>query len=161
MEHDMDELQLATDIITRRAVAVIGEEAVPIPRRTPDRYRARYRGWDPYRRRFVRLDRPADGYCRYTLTGRAHASSSRTHKLAIYLPYGEWTCADGRVVLFNRFYEPIVARAADGVVSIPDPAEWVPWVAQRWLFNDGNPPWRNKETLTRCEAILRDFGVEP
>jgi hypothetical protein len=26
------------------------------------------------------------------------------------LPYGKWTCPDGREVLFNRFYEPIWQR---------------------------------------------------
>jgi hypothetical protein len=60
--------------------------------------------------------------------------------MALYLPYGVWTQVDGRCVWFNRYYEPIIARAADGAVSIPDPAEWVRWVDQRWLYNEATRP---------------------
>jgi hypothetical protein len=52
------------------------------------------------------------------------------------LAYGKWTCPDGREVLFNRFYEPIYQRAGS-IVSRADPKEWVPFVTQRWFYNDG------------------------
>ena len=59
------------------------------------------------------------------------------------LPYGRYVLADGSTVLFNRRYQPIYDRDC-----------WVQWVAQEWFFNDGNPPWRNNETLVRCLDIL-------
>jgi len=154
--------ELATDITTGRAVAVLDGATVPIDRRWPERWRARHRGYDPVRRRFVPLDRPADGRFRwrYTLSGRQTASEARRHRMAIYLPYGRWGCADGRVVYFNRYYEPVLARAPDGAVSIPEPTEWVRWVDQSWFYTDDNPPWLDALTLDRVEAVLRSAGGE-
>jgi hypothetical protein len=57
------------------------------------------------------------------------------------LPYGCWGCADGRLVLFNRHYRPIQARALDGEISLPDPDEWVKWKFQNHFYDDGT---RNK-----------------
>jgi len=37
------------------------------------------------------------------------------------LPYGMWTCADGRQVLFNRFYEPILQRPRAARPKWPTP----------------------------------------
>ena len=49
-------------------------------------------------------------------------------------PYGKWTCADGREVLHNRFYEPIWQRRPG---SDPEPADAAEWVADivkdEWL----------------------------
>jgi hypothetical protein len=40
------------------------------------------------------------------------------------LPYGKWTCEDGREVVFNREYQPIFQRV-DGVVSYANRDEFV------------------------------------
>ena len=46
-------------------------------------------------------------------------------RTAPLMPYGAWQCADGREVLFNRGYRPILERRP-GADSIPaDPDEWI------------------------------------
>jgi hypothetical protein len=71
------------------------------------------------------------------------------------LPYGCWTCADGRQVLFNRDYLPIVERAAPGQASsAADVFEWVPW-----FYNDSNPPWNDRTTKKNCQAILAEWSA--
>jgi hypothetical protein len=37
-----------------------------------------------------------------------------TPPMRVALPYGMWTCADGREVLFNRNYDPIWGRRGKG-----------------------------------------------
>ena len=71
------------------------------------------------------------------------------------LPYGKWTCADGREVLFNRRYQPIWQRQQS--ITFPaDPAERVPFVQQEWFYNDGTSRYRLNVRLRR---ILVDFGA--
>jgi hypothetical protein len=40
-------------------------------------------------------------------------------------PYGIWRCADGREVLFNRQYWPILQRYPGGKPKPADPNEWI------------------------------------
>lgn len=61
-------------------------------------------------------------------------------------PYGIWTTEAGREVLFNRFYEPIWERLPDGTVRKADGGEWIPWVSQRWLYDDGASQAAAKKT---------------
>jgi hypothetical protein len=52
-----------------------------------------------------------------------------------WCPYGCWTCADGREVLFNRTYHPIYERYAKQPARVvPDHCKWVPWVAMKHFF---------------------------
>jgi hypothetical protein len=39
-------------------------------------------------------------------------------------PYGLWTCADGREVLFNRYYHPVYQRYPGQPACPADPVEW-------------------------------------
>ena len=57
----------------------------------------------------------------------------------IMLPYGVWTCADGRQVLFNRYYRAIWQRDAAGSVMAANPDEWVKSETQDYFYNDGTP----------------------
>lgn len=68
------------------------------------------------------------------------------------LPYGVWTCPDGREVLFNRCYEPIRQRYPGQPPTEADPKEWVPWVHQAWFYRDGT---RTKRAAGI--AAMRDF----
>lgn len=53
------------------------------------------------------------------------------------MPYGVWTCGDGREVVFNRFYEPLFQRWRDTTVQPADPREWVKnIVGQEWFYDD-------------------------
>jgi hypothetical protein len=79
---------------------------------------------------------------------------------AATLPYGKWTCADGREVLFNRWYGPIWERSAAGVVRRANPGEWVQFERVEWFYTDGNSPRRSPKTVRRCVAVLKSWGVE-
>ena len=46
----------------------------------------------------------------FTLGGKRWFGTEKGMLLHSWLPYGRWRCADGREVLFNRFYEPIWER---------------------------------------------------
>src|SRR3954451_6861436 len=74
------------------------------------------------------------------------------------LPYGAWTCADGREVLFNRFYEPIWQRRPDEAPSAADPHEWVAWSKQDYFYDDFV---RDKQKTERGKAVLAAWGIEP
>jgi hypothetical protein len=89
------------------------------------------------------------------------------------MPYGIWHCADGLEVLFNRYYHPLLQRypgkpAQDISLdysrmnaidySLKNTVPWIHWDRQEWFFNDGNPPWRSKATLRKCEEILATWG---
>ncbi len=83
-----------------------------------------------------------------------------------WLPYGCWTCADGREVLFNRRYVPIYERRPGEPARVADHDEWVPWTEQRWLFTDRDapwvsPPWERATTLKRIDAVLIAWGLLP
>jgi hypothetical protein len=72
------------------------------------------------------------------------------------LPYGKWTCADGREVLFNRFYEPIYQRYPQGSAEAADRNEWVPWKRQEWFYDDGDS---ERRAIKYAEAILAEWGL--
>jgi hypothetical protein len=55
------------------------------------------------------------------------------------LPYGLWRCEDGRVVLFNRHYQPIYERLPGGIVQHANRYEWVAFVQQEFIYDDGTP----------------------
>jgi hypothetical protein len=55
------------------------------------------------------------------------------------VPYGAWTCADGREVLFDRRYRPVLQRWPGTRAAPADPTEWVPFVRQTWLYDDATP----------------------
>jgi hypothetical protein len=62
-------------------------------------------------------------------------------------------------VVFNRYYEPIWQRSPEGETTRADPDEWVPYIRQEYLFNDGNPPWCNSLSLAACLDALHSFGA--
>jgi hypothetical protein len=112
----------------------------------------------PFRQKFH------GGTLRFWITpsGREFRGSRREFLGWAALPYGRWDCDGGRVVLFNRFYEPIWERTAASEVRRADPAEWVKWRAQSWFYGNAeapSSPWRDRETERRCLRILTDFGV--
>src|SRR5262245_40469129 len=73
-------------------------------------------------------------------------------------PYGIWTCADGRQVIFNRDYIPILERYPGQACRAANPSEWVDWVEQRWFYNDGTPVEQVKRVMN---AALRGWGLPP
>lgn len=79
------------------------------------------------------------------------------------LPYGLWTCSDGREVLFNRDYKPIWQRRPGEAASAADRDEQVPYVDQKWFYGDHSAPWlkgrEGRTALARCDAVLAEWGV--
>jgi hypothetical protein len=75
------------------------------------------------------------------------------------LPYGKWTCADGREVLFNRNYKPIWERRPGGTTEPANSAERVKFVQQEWFYDDTNQPWRRVQTARKCNALLAEWGA--
>jgi hypothetical protein len=75
-------------------------------------------------------------------------------------PYGKWTAANGREVLFNRYYEPIYEKYPHEDTATTVKA-WaiIPWTKQIFFFNDGNPPWADKKTKELCCNILKSWNV--
>lgn len=73
------------------------------------------------------------------------------------LPYGKWTCADGREVLFNRRYQPMWERY-DSVPVRLNGDEHIPFTKQEWFYTDKNIPRVDRETRRRVEEILKAFS---
>jgi hypothetical protein len=73
------------------------------------------------------------------------------------LPYGRWTCGDGRQVLFDRRYCPVAEKYPDKPATLADHFEWVPNVKHHEFFYDDATPERDK-----CRAALvalEDWGL--
>jgi hypothetical protein len=72
-----------------------------------------------------------------------------------------WTCADGREVLFNRFYAPIAERdGPEEPTWRSDTYAWVHWVRQEHYFHDGSfRPAELKATLLKLNAVLTAWGL--
>jgi RecA-family ATPase len=78
-------------------------------------------------------------------------------------PYGKWTCADGREVIFNRMYWPILERRPGEQAKPARPGEWVESIVddeQFWDEFDG-PPRFNADALAGMNRILADWGLPP
>lgn len=99
------------------------------------------------------------------------------HSARRTLPYGMWTCFDGRQVLFNREYQPILEKK-DGVCGYCDHNEWVDHASiktQQYFYDDLTAPMRYmvkhlghdhldakeakacKKALLICLQFLKDF----
>jgi hypothetical protein len=75
------------------------------------------------------------------------------------LPYGMWKCGDGREVVFNRGYVPILERYPDEPAIAANPNEWIDWIEQHFYWDDYADPRRNAETLERINELLLDWGM--
>jgi len=77
------------------------------------------------------------------------------------LPYGKWTCAGGREVLFNRDYKPIWQRRLGGPTEAADPLEWVNFTKQEWFYDDNSKPWKHLAAHKRCNQVLLAWALPP
>jgi hypothetical protein len=105
----------------------------------------------------------------YPFRIREYRGTPKYERLRETMPYGMWTCEDGRQVLFNRDYHPIWQRYP-GAPAIPaDPEEWVLQIKQQnYFFDDSNPPWIRKgqgreygPTARLCRKILAEWTCKP
>jgi hypothetical protein len=73
------------------------------------------------------------------------------------LPYGCHHCEDGREVLFDRDYCPIVSRRPGEPAVLADPHEWVRnIVRQKWLYQDATP---ERTRLKIATAKIVEWGM--
>jgi hypothetical protein len=95
------------------------------------------------------------------ITRKGYNPRRRIDRWFSEVPYGMWTCADGREVLFNRFYAPIAERASPtSLARRSDTYAWVHWVRQEHYFNDGSfRPLELKATMLKLNAILAAWGL--
>jgi hypothetical protein len=77
-----------------------------------------------------------------------------------------WMCNDGRVVLFNRWYLPILQRRPGFPPEVAHVDEWVPWVRRSYFGKAAlaNPlvsadVWC--PVLAEVNAVLRSWGWPP
>lgn len=92
---------------------------------------------------------------RYSPAEPRRPRAADVEQMVSQLPYGQWTCADGRVVLFNRNYSPIWERLPDGTVRRANPHEWIKWTRQSW-FDLGSARYE-RDARERLRKVLRDF----
>lgn len=78
------------------------------------------------------------------------APSLATRAARWMLPYGCWTVQDGREILFDRRYCPILQRFNGGPAMPADRSEWVDGIeATSWFYTGSTP-----------EAACRAAGIE-
>jgi hypothetical protein len=95
------------------------------------------------------------------------AAGTQFERWRFWVPYGQWTCADGRLVLFNRNYTPIYERRPDALGRVADHSEWVEWLRQEFFFNDGNSPvswwyvpaWEWQPVVRHINKLLVDWAL--
>jgi hypothetical protein len=80
------------------------------------------------------------------------------------LPYGCWTCANGREVLYNREYSPICERWPGQPPRMANPKEWVADIVRHeWFYNDGTPETQKmkvaKEKLSEWGMLKTVMGI--
>ena len=97
-------------------------------------------------------------------------SDMRRLQYRMWLPYGKWTCSDGREILFNRYYEPVWERVSNCVNQMAvraNPHERVENIVKTtYVYDDSNVPSENKKSLSNCFNVIDDFngavyGVDP
>ena len=90
-------------------------------------------------------------------------AGSRFRHVETLVPYGVWTTASGREVIFDRQYVPLLERVPDEPARLADPTEWVPFVSQRWLFGDYDSPWAKGSQIRAADeevnALLQEWGL--
>lgn len=77
-------------------------------------------------------------------------------------PYGVWLTADGRELLFDRRYRPLLERQPGRPATAADPLEWVAAIVEeRWLYSDADSPKSAAPGAAaarrRCAAALAAF----
>jgi hypothetical protein len=81
------------------------------------------------------------------------------------VPYGCWITADGREVLFNRAYWPILERRSGEPAEPARPSEWVEDIVRSdYFFDDWTAPWRStnracRASLAACNEVLAKWGL--
>ena len=99
----------------------------------------------------------ADAAFRRTRRG-GQLFSSRGVFIRWMMPYGQWTCADGREVLFDRDYVPICERRPGQTPRRSNPKERIKWEAQDWLYEDAEG-FSEAKKLRVAKAKLETWGM--
>src|SRR5271163_2062225 len=74
------------------------------------------------------------------------------------MPYGKWTYADGREVLFDRNYVPIFERMPSGPVSKAAPNKLPGIKKGMWLYKETGGVTESAKRKA-AESVLQEWGV--
>ena len=78
----------------------------------------------------------------------------------LWFPYGQWTCGDGREILFNYHKEPIWERGVDIAFHRANPYETPENITNEvYYYDDIATLIRREMVLINCLVALSDFGV--
>ncbi len=80
---------------------------------------------------------------------------ARSWDRVVNLPYGLWRCHDGREIVFNRLYQPLIVKTPTGEFQPADRGDLVRYVAQFWFYDDGHV---EREKRERATSMLRRAG---
>lgn len=112
---------------------------------------------------FFQIRTHSDRFSVYAQRSEFRLIDSQPHGPFVFmrdaLPYGLWTTAEGREVLFSRDYRPIWSRMPGQSAVAADPEERIRFVREEWIYTGHRPPWRNKARLRECLQALRDWGA--
>jgi hypothetical protein len=90
----------------------------------------------------------------YAVQGRLLFTSAAELVIWRDLPYGLWTCASGREVLFNRGYNPMWHREPGQPAEPVHWDTWVDFVRSGWFYVDRSPPRQTSPDRRRFTAGL-------
>jgi hypothetical protein len=90
----------------------------------------------------------------YRFSGRSREDLLTEKWMRSELPYGMWSCADNREVLFNRYYRAIWQRYPGEAASLADRDEWVPCDDECHFYEDACVPWRRNKAARLMAAKL-------
>jgi hypothetical protein len=102
-----------------------------------------------------------------------HVDDPMWNKDRARLPYGMWTCENGRQVLYDRDYVAMWERSGPNQpAQRADPTEWVDDIVKHeFFYDDGSLPYTSWKLSTldavrraarrRCETVLIEWGVTP
>jgi hypothetical protein len=98
------------------------------------------------------------------MTPTERAQQNQLKRLYVELPYGLWAGTDGREILFNRNYEALWVRRPGQPAqrARPEELKGAKFHGNRFIYQGPYYPLRQwlRETVARCEAVLRDWGVQ-
>lgn len=83
-------------------------------------------------------------------------STNVSRKIRWRLPYGVWTCTDGREVLFDRRYDPIAERSPDAQPALLSPSLRISWLSHSWFYSDATP---ERDKARAALKVLADWGI--
>jgi hypothetical protein len=75
-------------------------------------------------------------------------------------PYGVWDASDGRKVVFDRRYHPMLNLWPDRPPTLANPMVWIEFdkaTGEHWFYRDGDVPITKRPAVIR--KALKELGA--